>query len=160
MQSLMRFVCIGYLIFLTVLLLVADPLRFVSVHGQTPGVLRMLLPWAHFLSFFVLVGLALTARWPVPRWAIAVFLVLYAGMTEVAQSLMPPRTAEWGDWLQDVIGIAVGASLCWMTAAIADTWTKTTSQPGAGDSPGLSEELEVVRALMSRPGARGQSWWK
>ena len=37
MQGLMRLLCLGYLIFLTVLLLVADPLCLMRVRGEAAG---------------------------------------------------------------------------------------------------------------------------
>ena len=63
MQGLMRLVCLGYLIILTVLLLTADPWWLVGVRGEAPGLLRTLEPVAHLLAFWVLTVLALMARW-------------------------------------------------------------------------------------------------
>ena len=119
MQSLMRVVCIAYLILLTVLLVAVDPLRWIGVRGTAPSMLRWLLPMAHLLSFWLLALLALTARWPAPRWAIGLVLVLYAGLTELGQGFLPWRTAEWGDWLQDVAGIGAAAVVCWVSSMIA-----------------------------------------
>jgi len=116
MQYLIRVVAIAYLIFLTMLLWTSDPSRLVSWHGQLPWVLRRLLPVAHLLSFGVLSFLMLSARWPVPRWGVVLVLVLYAGVTEIVQGFLPPRTPEWGDWFQDIAGVALGAALCWTAA--------------------------------------------
>jgi len=67
MQWLLRVVCIGYFVFLTLLLLTADPSRLIGVHGDLPWALQTLLPAAHAISFLVLAVLALMPRWPVPR---------------------------------------------------------------------------------------------
>jgi VanZ family protein len=41
-------------------------------------------------------------------WAI-LFPVLYGGMIELLQgNFFPPRTAEWGDWLADTLGVFAG----------------------------------------------------
>lgn len=159
MQSLMKIVCLGYLIYLTALLLVADPRRLVVGHGDLPGFLRTLTPVAHLMSFWLLTVLALMARWPAPRWAITVLLVVYAGMTEVAQSLLPPRTAEWGDWLQDLAGIAIGAGLCWVVAiCFGASWParRPAEEPIATGAP---NEWKVLQNVWSRPDGRNPSWW-
>jgi hypothetical protein len=119
MQGLMRIVCVAYLILLTALLLTGDPLRLVGVRGDVPWLLRMALPFAHLLSFFVLAILALTTQWPIPRWGVLVALVAYGALTEVLQGYTPKRTSEWRDWLQDVGGIVIGAVLCWGAVRVA-----------------------------------------
>lgn len=112
MQGVTRAACLGYLILLTALLLVADPWRFVGASGETPGLFDRLMPWAHLLGFGGLAVLAFAARWPIRPWQLVLLLVLYGGATEIAQSALPPRTAEWQDWFQDAAGVAIGASLC------------------------------------------------
>ena len=114
MQWLLRIVCIGYVIFLTMLLLTADPSRLIGVEGDLPWELQDVLPTAHAISFLVLAVLALAPRWPVPRWGIVIILAIYGGMTEVLQALVPPRTPEWMDWFQDLGGIAAGTVLYWL----------------------------------------------
>ena len=160
MQGLIRLVCLSYLILLTVVLLVADPLRLVGVRGDLPGFMRTLMPVVHLLGFFGLTVLSLAARWPVPRWAVAVLLVVYAGMTEVVQSLLPPRRAEWGDWLQDLAGIAVGVALCWIIASVAGALARTRRKTVQYTVPRISNEWELAQSVISRSPARGESWWK
>jgi hypothetical protein len=114
-QVFLRFVCVAYLVFLTMLLLAADPLGvvgLVGVGGAIPPLLQVCMPLAHLMSFCLLSILTLAARWPIPRWALIVFLLAYGGTTEIAQSFLPPRSAEWTDWFQDIVGIAIGAVLC------------------------------------------------
>ena len=159
MQGLMRLICIGYLIFLTALLLTADPLRLVGVRGNVPQILRTLMPYAHLLSFLGLGILALTARWPLPRWAIALILVLYGGLTEVVQGFLPPRAAELGDWLQDLAGITAGAVLCWGAALAAGALMGWDREPQPCALPATSDEWDVVRNVMSRRALRRHSWW-
>ena len=159
MQGLTRLVCIGYLIFLTALLLVANPLQWFGMHGNAPGLLRMFMPAAHLLSLLVLAFLALAARWPVPRWAVALLLVLYAGITEIAQGFVPGRTAEWGDWFQDLAGIAAGAVLCWIVATVARTFVKASEKTAPCPSSEMSDDWELLRNVMSRRAVRERSWW-
>jgi hypothetical protein len=160
MQSLLRVVCIAYWIFLTALLLTSDPMRMIGVREDVPMLLRWLLPESHFLSFLVLAVLALMVRWPAPRWGITLLLVLYAGMTEAAQSLTPARTAEWADWLQDLGGIVAGAAFCWFVAMVGGAFVGHKQESEGYDLQGTSDEWEVVRTVMSRPAVtRSQSWW-
>ena len=103
-----RALLIGYGMYLTFLLLAHDPFRWVGGHGRVWGVFDKLLPIAHFISFFVLAALAIAACLSLrKRWLILI-LVVYSAGTEVAQYFMPPRTAEWLDWIQDVGGVGLG----------------------------------------------------
>lgn len=122
MQVLLKVVSIAYLVFITLLLLTADPSRLIGFDRSLPALLRMLLPGAHFLSFLVLAVLALSTRWPAPRWGIVLILSLYGGMTEIVQGFVPPRTPEWGDWFQDMSGIAAGVVFCWGMTLLAAAW--------------------------------------
>ena len=41
-------------------------------------------------------------------WAIAL-PILYGGLIEILQeNFFPPRTAEWGDWFADILGVLAG----------------------------------------------------
>jgi VanZ family protein len=111
MQRTMRIAWLAYVLFLTLLLLTANPARLIGVSGAVPGFLRTLMPWAHLLSFGVLAVLTLLARWPVPRWSVVLMLALYGGATEIIQGFVPPRTPEWADWFQDIGGVAVGVAI-------------------------------------------------
>ena len=155
----MRAFCIVYMVLLTLLLLTADPTRVIGVHGRLPWLLQALAPYAHALGFLVLAVLALRTRWPTPRWGIVLILVLYGGMTEIAQGFLPPRTADWMDWLHDLAGIAVGAALCWAVALLAGALARSArSRDRVSSIP--SDDWEVLRKVMSRPAATDeQSWW-
>jgi hypothetical protein len=113
MQRLLRFACLGYVLFLTLLLLSSNPSGLIGYCGGLPRFLRQIMPSAHLLSFSMLAVLALLPRWPVPRWCIVLMLAAYGGMTEIAQGFIPPRTPEWQDWFQDLGGLAIGAAFCW-----------------------------------------------
>jgi VanZ family protein len=63
----------------------------------------------HALAFAALAFTAVWALWPRRAWwVLAAALLAYGGAIEIAQSLLPPRTAEWGDLLADGVGIALG----------------------------------------------------
>lgn len=158
MQWSLRVVCLGYVVFLTLLLLTADPTRWIGVHGNLPWLLRTTLPAAHLLSFFVLAMLALAARWPVPRWCIVVFLMIYGGITEVVQSLVPSRTSEWVDWFQDIAGIVIGTALCWGVASLVGLLVRWRRSRNPVRSP-PADELEIVSKVMRRSTANEPSWW-
>jgi VanZ family protein len=118
MQWLLRIVCVGYVVYLTLLLFTADPSRLIGVEEKLPWALQVLLPAAHAISFLVLAVLLLTSRWPVPRWGIVLIMAIYGGMTEILQGFFPPRTPEWMDWFQDLGGIAAGTAICWALATL------------------------------------------
>jgi VanZ family protein len=118
MQRMMRIACLGYVVFLTLLLLTAHPARLIGLHGELPWLLQALMPSAHLVSFLVLAVLMLLARWPMPRWGIVLVLAVYGGMTEIVQGFVPARTPDWIDWFQDLGGLAAGAGLCWIVALL------------------------------------------
>jgi hypothetical protein len=118
MQRLLRVACLGYVVFLTLLLLVKDPSGLIGCRSGLPWLLRQAMPSAHLMSFLVLAVLAIVPRWPVPRWAIFLMLAAYGGMTEIIQGCIPPRTPEWQDWFQDLGGLALGAAVCWAVALL------------------------------------------
>ena len=67
--------------------------------------------WLHGLTFMLL-ALWYTGQYaPESYWRIAVGLTAYGGLIEVGQSMIPYRTAEWGDLVADVAGIAVGLAI-------------------------------------------------
>jgi len=67
-----------------------------------------LIPWdkaKHFIVFYVLTALAITAL-PASRfWRIGLVLLAFGGMIEVLQAFVG-RDAAWGDVLADACGIA------------------------------------------------------
>jgi len=156
MQSLMRIACIGYMIFLTALLLASDPTRLVG--REVAGILEPLEPYAHFLSFFVLAVLVLATRWPIPRWMTFVFLVGYGGLTELVQGLVW-RHPDWKDWVQDVAGIAAGTALCWTVAALGRIFFRRRRNGRPRAETGI-DEWEVLRSIAARSAAEGRSWWQ
>jgi VanZ family protein len=103
---------VGYVLFLTALLLTPNPNRVVGYGDDLPNWLAALLPIAHLLSFFLLTVLFLAARWPVPWWLWIAVLIGYGAATEGAQGLIPSRTPDWEDWFQDMAGVLLGVIVC------------------------------------------------
>jgi VanZ family protein len=154
----MRALSIGYLVFLTILLLSADPARVICMPSGLPWLLKVLLPAAHFLSFLMLAVLVLSTRWPVPRWAIVLTLMLYAGMTEIIQGFFPPRTPELMDWIQDLSGIAVGTACCWAAAVIMSKLLGSRrSRREMSSRP--SDDWEALQKVVYRSVVVEPSWW-
>jgi VanZ family protein len=107
-----------YLAALTVGLLVSNPF---TLAGSGQSRLREfydahLEPVGHFLGFLVLGLLASASRWPAGLAARIALLAVYALGTEAMQALVPERTPELKDVLQNLAGAAVGAALGWMAA--------------------------------------------
>jgi len=104
-----RVVWVAYWLLLTVLLLAPDPLAMLgitSIPGSPGG--RM----EHLLAFFVLALLACASR-PRLSWGmLAGLLVGYAVLTETLQALVPTRTVELLDYVENLLGLAAGWGLC------------------------------------------------
>lgn len=67
----------------------------------------------HFMAF---AALAFSAYLSFPssrgmRTALLLGLLAYGALIEVLQLLVPGRSAEWGDWLADGIGMVFGTGL-------------------------------------------------
>jgi VanZ family protein len=64
----------------------------------------------HLLAFAALAFASVWALWPRPRqWGLlAAALLAYGGAIELAQSFVPPRSADWIDLVADGLGIAAG----------------------------------------------------
>jgi VanZ family protein len=72
--------------------------------NELPGVDK----WLHALTFAIL-ALWFTGQYARRSyWLIAIGLAGYGALIEIGQSLIPYRSAEWGDLVADVAGIAVG----------------------------------------------------
>ena len=80
---------------------------FTLYAALTPGDNTGLIPWdkaKHFIVFYVLTALAITAL-PASRfWRIGLVLLAFGGMIEVLQAFVG-RDAAWGDVLADACGI-------------------------------------------------------
>jgi len=158
MRIAMRALSIGYLVFLTFLLLSKDPARVICMSDGLPWLLQVLLPAAHFLSFGVLAVLVLGTRWPMPRWGIVLTLMLYGGMTEILQGFVPPRTPAWMDWFQDLLGIVAGTAFCWTAALMTGKLSKSQRSRRVGSS-NPSADWEVMQKVVCRSVAVEPSWW-
>ena len=67
--------------------------------------------------------LVLQARGSVPRRAVLGLLIVFAVGTELLQTLVPMRSPELADCLQNLAGIALGGGLRWLTAPVAKLFT-------------------------------------
>ena len=111
MRALRLVLCLAYWAFLTVLLLVPDPAAVVGLK-RVP-----MFPWGdigtHFTAFTILALLVHASRWPkCPGWPVSVLLA-YAIATESLQAIVPPRTVEIKDYIENVLGVVVGSAIFW-----------------------------------------------
>jgi len=111
---LLKLLSVGYLIALLWLLLSSRPLEFVPPRPDLVALARLAAPAAHFLSFTLLALSAVAARWSMPRRTLFLVLVAFAVGTELLQGLIPRRTPELVDCLQNLAGILAGGGLCWL----------------------------------------------
>jgi hypothetical protein len=103
-----RVACVAYWILLSVLLLAPDPFALLGV-TRPPG------PpggrGVHFLFFTLLALLAHASRWPMRLGVLAGVLVAYAFLTEGLQALIPHRTVELLDLVENLLGLAAGTAI-------------------------------------------------
>jgi hypothetical protein len=97
-----------YLALLTVLLLAPDPAALLGMR-RVPGVNGGL--GVHFAAFLVLGALVGASRLPARRPWVIVPLAIYAVGIELAQGLVPRRTVQWEDLVENVGGLAAGILL-------------------------------------------------
>jgi VanZ family protein len=114
-----RFICLGYLLLLTVFLVAPDPFAAVPFDLRSYLALSRLTSAEHFVAMLLLAVLVLAARWPLPGWLIVVLLGVYASGTELCQTFVPPRTPEVADLLQNLAGIATAVTLWYVVALMA-----------------------------------------
>jgi len=151
--------CFAYLFGLTMVLTLDNPWRMARMAGILSPLVDHLAALAHLLGFLVLAFLAFAARWPLPRWAVALVMVFYAAATELVQALLPHRTPELADWLQNLAGIAIGAAICWPGALLWRRLRGDRLPDGAQGTP-PSDPWEVLlktRDQQLPPKALG--WW-
>ncbi len=113
LKSKIRLICLVYLLGLSILLLVPDPLALLGLHQKLRGLPRAGL---HFLLFTMLGLLAAASRLPLRRALLSAALVGYATAIELLQSLVPPRTVQLQDWIENLLGLGCG-TLVWMAVS-------------------------------------------
>lgn len=114
----MRYSSLMYWCLLSVGLLAQNPASLMQRQGMLSDMYAALQPAVHFLGFVLLTFLVLSGSWRLSRRSMLLLIALYAAMTELLQGLIPSRTPEWGDFFQDLSGMAVGMA-CWWIAAWA-----------------------------------------
>jgi VanZ family protein len=144
------FLAIGlvYWVGLTVLLLAPDPAFLLGLKH------RPSLPLGdkgiHFTLFLMLTVLVLSARGFRPiGWVLGV-LGLYALAAECLQYFVPPRTVEWADLVENLLGIVVGGSFYFVLLRYgykprkpAEEATETAGQVDAAD-----EMIEIENRII------------
>jgi len=104
-----RLICAVYWLSLTTLLLVPDVRSLFG--GHVPQISTSV--GVHFVAFALLALFTLASRPPLRHVLLAVLLIGYAGATELLQKLFPPRTTELKDFVENLLGLAVGTAVWW-----------------------------------------------
>jgi hypothetical protein len=113
MQAIRLLICAGYWGLLTVLQLVPAPGQAIGLpRGATfPGIDF----GVHFTAFTLLTLLVLGVRWPKRLgWPVLAVLLLYGLTVESLQGVVPSRTVEVRDYVENILGVAVGTGLYWL----------------------------------------------
>jgi VanZ family protein len=100
-----RWVCAAYAVLLTLVLLLPKPWALFGVAQPPSGPGDKPI---HLVAFLILAALLEASRPPWPFPITVGLLVGYALLTEFAQHLLPVRTFEAMDLVQDLAGIALG----------------------------------------------------
>jgi len=107
-MRLVRLVCAVYCLFVTLLLLVPEPLMLLGIEDvPIPGGGRGI----HFVLFALLAFVMHASRFPVHRGLTMAVLVAYALFTESLQGLVPTRTVEFLDLLENLLGLGAGTAI-------------------------------------------------
>jgi len=112
-RGLWRLLLVGLYLAITWLALVPAPPEALSTDWDKSN---------HLLAFGSLAFTSVRALWPQPRrWPLLVAVLLAYGCgIEVAQSFLPPRSADVEDVFADGMGIALGLLLAWPLTKVAD----------------------------------------
>lgn len=103
-----RVVGVAYWLLLTVVLLAPDPRALLGI-TRAPGPPGGRVE--HLVLFGVLALLACASRLPLRRGPMVGLLVGYALLTETAQALVPTRTVELLDYVENLLGLGAGCVL-------------------------------------------------
>lgn len=103
-------VALFYALALSCLLLVSNP-YVLLVTAPMQSAYRVFEPVMHLICFAGLGGLAMFAQGALPRRATWGGLLLLAVASEVLQGVVPGRTPELADLIQNLLGVAVGAGV-------------------------------------------------
>lgn len=114
MRAIRLLIGAGYWGLLTVLLLAPNPAAVVGLR-RVP-----VFPWGdigiHFTAFTILTLLVHGLRWPKRiGWPVLVVLLAYGVATESLQWFVPPRTVELLDFTENILGVAAGTGIYWLT---------------------------------------------
>jgi len=106
-----RLICIAYWAFLTLLLLAPDPLALLGIERicTGPGSIGV-----HFSFFVVLAVVVMAAQLNLRSVVLLAILVAYAIATEALQWLVPGRTVELEDLIENLLGLGAGVAIWWI----------------------------------------------
>jgi len=103
-----RLVCFAYCLFLTLLLLAPDPMTLLGIDRlPTPDRGRGL----HFAVFVLLALVVHASRLRVRRGLVTFLLLAYAFLTECLQGVVPSRSVEFLDLLENLLGLSAGTAI-------------------------------------------------
>ncbi|MCC6123777.1 MAG: VanZ family protein [Pirellulales bacterium] len=107
MRIIRLLVCLSYAALLTVLLLSPDPAGMMGLKKAPLEDIGI-----HFSTLFLLAVLVHATRWPKPpHWTLMMFLAVYALAAEALQAIVPGRTVQLFDFIENLLGVSAGSGV-------------------------------------------------
>ena len=110
--------CASYGALLLFLLLTEDPSRLIPEEWELREAANRLEPAAHLILFAPLGILASAHTTPARRKLGFALAVAFAITVEALQAPMPGREPQWTDCMASLVGLGLGAGVCWMLRSI------------------------------------------
>ncbi len=127
MRTVRLLFCVAYAVLLTMLLLAPQPAKLLGLR-RIP-----MFPWGdigiHFTAFTILTLLVHGLRWPTrTRWPIVAALLAYGVVIESLQVFVPSRSVELLDYLENMLGVAVGTGIYWLARRLIQSSSTSPSE--------------------------------
>ena len=117
-------ICLSYATLLTVLLLSPDPAAIMGLKKaplEDAGI--------HFSALLLLAAFVHATRWPKPPyWTSLIFLAVYALATEALQAIVPGRTVQLFDFIENLLGVSAGTAVYWFFQRKWKAWNRKKNE--------------------------------
>ncbi len=145
-NRIMRRACLLYLFMLSfVMLFIGNPLKYTRDYPRFVELYEAIEPGLHVGIFAVLAFLVVASRWRIHPLYLASLLVVFAAGTELIQMVLPNRTPRFFCFVQDVIGLLLGAAAWGLVVLATRSWHTRSSSRQRRKPPIRLEPFPVTR---------------